>query len=210
MSEIVETETYQSVRLLPRKDITLYGTCPKMDIRVLCHCEKCGKVMMPQAFFDNHQKVKHGPEQPIPATPTLSSSKKKNSHSKSKKKSAHLPPPPPLFPVGKEVVLSFELIKTTFLLLQKTPTPPPVPPIQPPIELPPPVLQPVQTAKTISTPSLPPTSISSSPHKKSKKSSKKGKDYDPDKHCGIIEGNKGPCLKSIGCTNHTVSSIFVY
>lgn len=111
---MLETESYQSVRLLPRKDIYVYGTCPKMDVRVLCHCEKCGKVIMPQAFFDNHQKVKHGPEQAILSSVSTSSSKKKNSHSKSKKKSTHIPPPPPLFPVG--VLTLINIVKYSFIL----------------------------------------------------------------------------------------------
>lgn len=96
---MVETETNPTERLLPRKEIYVYGTCPKMDVKVLCHCEKCGKVIMPQAFFENHQKVKHGPEQPIVTTTQTTASKKKNSQSKNKKKSTHLPPPPSLFPV---------------------------------------------------------------------------------------------------------------
>lgn len=98
MSDVIETEANHPVRLLNRKDIYVYGTCPKMDIRVLCHCEKCGKVLMPQAFFENHQKVKHGPEQQLSSITSQMVSKKKNSHSKNKKKTL-LPPPPCLFPV---------------------------------------------------------------------------------------------------------------
>lgn len=71
-----------------------------MDVRVLCHCEKCGKVIIPQAFFENHQKVKHGPEQSAITTSTATALKKKNSHSKNKKKHSIAAPPPPLFPVS--------------------------------------------------------------------------------------------------------------
>ncbi|KRT84905.1 hypothetical protein AMK59_788, partial [Oryctes borbonicus] len=48
------------------------------------------------------------------------------------------------------------------------------------------------------------SSSSSSRHKKSKKSYKKIKEYDPDKHCGVVEGHKGPCMRSITCSNHMV------
>lgn len=202
MAEVIETEANPPVRLLPRRDIYVYGTCPKMDVRVLCHCEKCGKVLMPQAFFENHQKVKHGLEQQLTSITSQSASKKKNSHSKNKKKTTHLPPPPSLFPVINDILLNqLVYIFNSILIFQKTPTPPPAIVIQPTVELPPPVLQPIQAPLPVSSPP-------NSRHKKSKKSSKKGKEFDPEKHCGIYDGNKGPCLRAIGCTNHVVS-IFV-
>ncbi|XP_060537301.1 ataxin-7-like protein 1 [Cylas formicarius] len=30
------------------------------------------------------------------------------------------------------------------------------------------------------------------------------KDYDPDVHCGVTEGNRGPCTRSITCSNHRI------
>ncbi|XP_076261103.1 uncharacterized protein LOC143196985 isoform X2 [Rhynchophorus ferrugineus] len=30
------------------------------------------------------------------------------------------------------------------------------------------------------------------------------KDYDPDMHCGVVEGSKGPCMRSITCSNHRI------
>lgn len=52
-------------------------------------------------------------------------------------------------------------------------------------------------------------SPNSSKYKKSKRSNKVTKDYDPDVHCGVVEGNKGPCTRSITCSNHRVSSDFL-
>ncbi|KAJ8986282.1 hypothetical protein NQ317_009992 [Molorchus minor] len=54
-------------------------------------------------------------------------------------------------------------------------------------------------------------SSSSSRHKKSRKSSsssssssKIAKEFDPDVHCGVVEGNRGPCTRSITCSNHRI------
>lgn len=30
------------------------------------------------------------------------------------------------------------------------------------------------------------------------------KDYDPDTHCGVIDGSRGPCMRSITCSNHRI------
>ncbi|XP_022901226.1 ataxin-7-like protein 1 [Onthophagus taurus] len=90
-----------SVSLLPRKDILLYGTCPKNDVRVLCRCERCNKLLMPVAYV-KHMNEKHGPDQHPQSLPVVqpgtSLLKKKYSHSKNKKKINPPPvPPPPLF-----------------------------------------------------------------------------------------------------------------
>lgn len=46
----------------------------------------------------------------------------------------------------------------------------------------------------------------SSKHKKSRKSgssnSKNVEEYNPSIHCGVIEDNKGPCTRSLSCSNH--------
>lgn len=79
------------------------------------------------------------------------------------------------------------------------------------MELPPPVLQPVQATKTISTPPpppLPPPSPSNPRHKKSKKSSKKAKEEE--KYSSVFDGSKGPCLRPIGCTNNLVTFRIIF
>lgn len=30
-------------------------------------------------------------------------------------------------------------------------------------------------------------------------------EFDPDKHCGVLDASKRPCLRAITCANHTVS-----
>ncbi|KAK5639508.1 hypothetical protein RI129_012000 [Pyrocoelia pectoralis] len=39
---------------------------------------------------------------------------------------------------------------------------------------------------------------------KHKKYKKKKNDYDPDKHCGVIDHTNQPCMRSITCANHTI------
>lgn len=50
------------------------------------------------------------------------------------------------------------------------------------------------------------SSSSSSRHKKSRKSSssnsKSVEEFNPSIHCGVIEDNKGPCTRSLSCSNH--------
>ncbi|KAK9758721.1 SCA7, zinc-binding domain [Popillia japonica] len=206
LPQLGEKNMCSSVSLLPRKDILLFGSYPKMDVRVICQCEKCSKVMMPSAFV-THSREKHGPDQVhseliIPPGTSLLK-KNKYSHSKNKKKTILPPPvpPPPLFPK------------------QITPPTSPIAASQATADLPPPILQPVQTAKPVATPPTSPahattydssgyssgsSSISSIRRKKSKKRYKKIKEYDPDKHCGVVEGHKGPCMRSITCSNHMV------
>ncbi|KAJ8923616.1 hypothetical protein NQ315_010195 [Exocentrus adspersus] len=51
------------------------------------------------------------------------------------------------------------------------------------------------------------SSSSSSRHKKSRKSNnntKITKEFDPDVHCGVMEGSRGPCTRSITCSNHRI------
>ncbi|KAG5880796.1 hypothetical protein JTB14_030814 [Gonioctena quinquepunctata] len=51
------------------------------------------------------------------------------------------------------------------------------------------------------------SSSSSSRHKKSRKSNsntKITKEFDPDVHCGVVEGNRGPCTRSITCSSHRI------
>lgn len=105
LPQLGEKNMCSSVSLLPRKDILLFGSYPKMDVRVICQCEKCSKVMMPSAFV-THSREKHGPDQVhseliIPPGTSLLK-KNKYSHSKNKKKTILPPPvpPPPLFPVS--------------------------------------------------------------------------------------------------------------
>ncbi|XP_072402882.1 uncharacterized protein [Diabrotica undecimpunctata] len=69
-----------------------------------------------------------------------------------------------------------------------------------------------QKSKSTSTSgeSNPCSSSSSSKHKKNRKSTssssstKLTKEFDPDIHCGVVEGNRGPCTRSITCSNHRI------
>lgn len=62
------------------------------------------------------------------------------------------------------------------------------------------------TSKSSSSSSHSSSSSSSSRHKKSRKSSssnsKSNEEYDPNIHCGVVENNKGPCTRSLSCSNH--------
>nr|CAI5845450.1 unnamed protein product [Callosobruchus analis] len=55
------------------------------------------------------------------------------------------------------------------------------------------------------------SSSSSSRHRKSRKSNSSfrvaAKEFDPDIHCGVVEPGKGPCTRSVTCSNHRVRKI---
>lgn len=99
-------ENQGNVTRLPRTDIELYGTYPKMEPRVYVVCNCCSKVIRPcdaAAHLNQCFYSKDKAEETQPETPSSSNAvKKKSSQTKSKKKSI-LPknvPPPPLFPVS--------------------------------------------------------------------------------------------------------------
>lgn len=46
--------------------------------------------------------------------------------------------------------------------------------------------------------------ISNSRNTKKFRKAKSVKEFDPDRHCGVIDSHKGPCLRSITCSNHRI------
>ncbi|CAG9816466.1 unnamed protein product [Phaedon cochleariae] len=220
-----EHKLVQGVQLLPRQDVILYGTIPKIEKRIYTKCKECRLVFNPRDISSHKtcpgksHSSSHGLE------------KKIKSKGGSSKKSHSSLPPPPLFkkppcpsttPPTPPVTIPEPA--NPKLPIPKPPkaipsTPPPTPIATPiaPTPTPPPKAEPRVLSPSKSTPkstagptegsSSSSSSGSSSRHKKSRKSNSSAKitkEFDPDTHCGVVEGSRGPCTRSITCSNHRI------
>ncbi|XP_057668313.1 ataxin-7-like protein 1 isoform X2 [Diorhabda carinulata] len=228
-----------SVPLLPRRDVLLYGTIPKMEQRVYTKCKECRLVFNPRHIL-SHKSC------PAKSHSTSHSLKKKvKSKGNGTKKSYSNLPPPPLFkkspsPSLTTVTLNIPEISVpkvsspktskvstisstssavmtissssnksdtripsnTSSLKSHSPKSPSKSSISSSEHSP---KSKSQTGENNSSSSN--SSSSSNRHKKSRKSNsntKITKEFDPDVHCGVVEGTKGPCTRSITCSNHRI------
>ncbi|CAH1103533.1 unnamed protein product [Psylliodes chrysocephalus] len=238
-------KTVPSVQLLPRRDVMLYGTIPKMEQRIYTKCKECRLVFNPRDILSHkacpgrfHSSTSHSLKKKIESK----GSTPKKSHSSvppprggggrlnrgfKKSPSPSLTPASVSIPeislskvsspkISKISPISTSSTLTTSNSSSKTETRvsslssssklnshSPRSPSKTSSNL-------EHSPKSKSTPSdsnCSSTSGSSSRHKKSRKSNsntKITKEFDPDVHCGVVEGNRGPCTRSITCNNHRI------
>ncbi|KAG5870316.1 hypothetical protein JTB14_038400 [Gonioctena quinquepunctata] len=84
-----EHKTVPSVQLLPRQDVFLYGTIPKMEQRVYTKCKECRIIFNPRDILSH----KSCPGKSHSSSHSLKK-KVKSKGSSSKKSHSNLPPPP--------------------------------------------------------------------------------------------------------------------
>ncbi|XP_018565773.1 protein let-653 isoform X2 [Anoplophora glabripennis] len=245
-------KTDPSVQLLPRQDVILYGTIPKMEQRIYSKCKECRLVFNPRDILSH--KTCSGKAH-LSSTPQNLKKKVKSKGSSSKKSHSSLPPPPlfkkppsPLTSVSSAPIpetkssstkvstkipkistvssISSSHTVTTTSTKSETRLSSSSPhtsksnsvhsPKSPSKSVSGTAHSPKSTSKTAtSTETIASSSVSSSSssnsnssrYKKSRKSNnntKVTKEFDPDVHCGVIEGNRGPCTRSITCSNHRI------
>ncbi|XP_030748301.1 uncharacterized serine-rich protein C215.13-like [Sitophilus oryzae] len=216
-----------NVLLLPRKDATLFGTLPKLENRVYSKCIQCNRVFNPVDILSHCSKsphfkyhttlkseIKHKKEvrffkKPFPPPPSPTSVEPMSSSPVEVKLSVmRLNPPKEHNPSTKAISSSRHTFKSSSGHHQKGSS---------------------LSQENLKSSSLhhdhsstsPSSNSHSNKHKKSSSSSPRKsvsstaissatssskvqvKDYDPDVHCGVIEGNKGaPCMRSITCSYH--------
>ncbi|EFA10966.2 uncharacterized protein LOC100142225 [Tribolium castaneum] len=196
----------KTVCSLQREYISLYGSHPKMEDRVFSTCGVCEQVFNPQVVANHREHC--------PGKNKIQSQQLKKKVKSKKKLQGSSVPLPPLFKketLGPPVLSKFSDI-----------SPPQVSRLAPDVlPLPEPIVAPkaneiepsVPSPPTPPPPPLPPSPLHDGPpeepasarHKKSKKSSTKAlREYDPDIHCGVVDGLKGPCTRSITCSNHKI------
>jgi hypothetical protein len=212
----------KTVYSLQRDYISLYGSHPKMEDRIYSTCGVCEQVFNPQVVASHKDHC--------PGKGKIQSQQLKKKVKSKKKLQGSSVPLPPLFKKespGPPVLSKFSDIsppQVSRLVPDVLPISDPInstpkindvaepspstsvasPPTPPPPPLPPsPILlhevPPVEENAASST-----SSSGNSRHKKSKKSTKALREYDPDIHCGVVEGQKGPCTRSITCSNHKI------
>nr|XP_008200031.1 PREDICTED: uncharacterized protein LOC100142225 isoform X3 [Tribolium castaneum] len=208
-SEVGEDNNHgiqKTVCSLQREYISLYGSHPKMEDRVFSTCGVCEQVFNPQVVANHREHC--------PGKNKIQSQQLKKKVKSKKKLQGSSVPLPPLFKketLGPPVLSKFSDI-----------SPPQVSRLAPDVlPLPEPIVAPkaneiepsVPSPPTPPPPPLPPSPLHDGPpeepasarHKKSKKSSTKAlREYDPDIHCGVVDGLKGPCTRSITCSNHKI------
>lgn len=205
--------------LLPREFIFTFGFENGITNPVIYFSCKLCQLLIKIHELKSHMLSKHSNLEtslshliPITSPPQSGSKQKKSSH-KSKKKVVPPPnvPPPPLF---SNIEVSSPVPAIENLL----------PPVLQPVEAvqenssvnievdkvpsdAPSLSLPTQTAPTVIR--LPAISILK-PKKdrlemhKHKKLKKKKNDFDPDKHCGVMDHTNQRCLRAITCANHTI------
>ncbi|KAJ8939968.1 hypothetical protein NQ318_006149 [Aromia moschata] len=239
-----------SVQLLPRQDVMLYGTIPKMEQRIYSKCKECRLIFNPRDILSH--KTCSGKSHLSTNSQSLKK-KVKSKGSSSKKTHSSLPPPPlfkkppspptstasvPVIPEAKlspsKVLPKIPKISTvtstssthtvTTITTTKSETrvssssghssksstvhspKSPSKSTTNSSHSPKPSSKATTNTETSGTcSSSSPSSSSSNRYKKSRKtssSSKITKEFDPDVHCGVVEGNRGPCTRSITCSNH--------
>ncbi|CAG9855266.1 unnamed protein product [Phyllotreta striolata] len=219
-------KTIPNVQLLPRQNVTLYGTMPKMEQRIFTKCKECRLVFNPRNIMTH----KVCPERFHSSTSDSSQKDSKTKGNSSRKSHSYLPP---LFKVSKTKSPSPSVSIPDLSQCKVSPKMSKSLPLSSPSTL---------TNSNKSETRLSPssnfskvnshsprsslktslksaqsdsncssTSSTSSRHKKSRKSSssnnaKVTEEFDPNVHCGVVEGNSGPCTRSITCNNHRVQS----
>lgn len=201
----------QDVKRLKQKDMPLFGHCPETDVFYTVVCSTCGMILMPHALKDHCEK-RHGE--------TVDKYGDKSNSDKLKLKKF---PPPKLDKIDKNKKLEDvkKLEKKKVKSEERAPNPPQLEPMvtMPKAEKPKvsskngvscskfPDLQPVVALSPIQV-----TEIDDKDDvpKKSKRDKKKidrkiDKIFDPDKHCGVINDNGKPCVRSILCKVHQVA-----
>ncbi|XP_063928638.1 ataxin-7-like isoform X2 [Zophobas morio] len=201
----------KTVFSLQRDYISLYGSHPKMEDRIYSTCGVCEQVFNPQVVSSHKE---HCPGKGKIQSQQIK--KKVKSKKKLQGSSVPLPPlfkespgppvlskfsdisPPQVSRLAPDVLPLSDAVNAAAPKANEDPAPSAAvasPPTPPPPPLPPsPVLL----------PEVSPNEETSSRHKKSKKSTKALREYDPDVHCGVVEGQKGPCTRSITCSNHKI------
>lgn len=210
--------------LLPRENVFTFGFQNGITNPVIYFSCKLCQLLIKIHELKNHMLSKHpnlettvgSTTQSSPPQPGGGTKSKKNSH-KSKKKVVPPPnvPPPPLFsniemlnPVNTvpalenllpPVLQPVETVKennSTFTMEVET-----IPNVSPPT-----LSTQIAAPRIIRVPAvsiLKPKEERLQLHKH-KKSKKKKSDYNPDKHCGVLDSSKQPCLRTITCANHSI------
>ncbi|KAF5270806.1 hypothetical protein FQA39_LY08323 [Lamprigera yunnana] len=220
----VRSSTANTRYLLPRESIFTFGFQNGITNPVIyLSCKLC-QLLFKIHELKTHMQSKHpnleitSPKSTPVKSPQLGTKLKKNSH-KNKKKVVPPPnvPPPPLFS-NMEMTNTATSAPATDNLL---------PPVLQPVEtikesksifimeintsvpniLPPTLSTQVPTTKIIRLPAvsiLKPKKERLEMHNKHRKSRKRKNDFNPDKHCGVRDNTKQPCLRAITCSNHSI------
>lgn len=202
------------IHRFPRQDLVMYGMIPKMEQRIYIKCKDCKLIFNP--FDISYHKTCVSTSTP---SKTHASERKTKSRGGSSKRNLNNFPLPPVFAktsspnrgynkdretVSKTSKAAIANQSATNSKVQEIINAIPEPEIKgnsPGVPSP----------SCLSNDSLSLDGDSSSPivtssSRSSKKSRKikSHKEFDPDLHCGVIDAHKGPCLRSITCSNHRI------
>lgn len=199
------------IHRFPRRDFSMYGLMPKMEQKIYTKCIDCGVVFNPLDV--SFHKTCNGTITPTKSPILEKKNKGRSSGSRKSLNTFTLPPAKTSSPnrttikdrdssskTSKAVANQSVINSKVQEILSTVPetdikgTSPNVP-----------------SPSCLSNDSLSLDGDSSSPIRMpSSRSSKKSrkaksvKEYDPDVHCGVVDSNKGPCLRSITCSNHRI------
>ncbi|XP_046683081.1 ataxin-7-like protein 1 isoform X2 [Homalodisca vitripennis] len=222
-------ETKQSERnkagvmKLPKEDMKIFGLCPERDLFTVVVCETCNMVVKPQALLD-HFEMRHSNNDILPTQPTVGevAVQQQPTTAKVVKTIAKNPPakvktkktPNKEISKSKDGVVSGAPSLPVSLTLE-TPIPDPTTSkgetLQPVVALTPlssggTAVVPVVSKSTASS-SASTIAVRSKPRRPPRKHAPiKKREYDPDKHCGVITAETmKPCTWSLTCKSHPMS-----
>lgn len=194
------------IHRFPRQDFIMYGLMPKMEQRTYIKCTECKLIFSPLDIL--YHKTCVGT-----TTPPKSqvSERKTKSRGGSSKKNLNNFPLPRVFAKTSSPNRAHhkDISKTQKVIPNQAPslkyqevsvTPEPEikgasPDVPSPLS---------NDSLSLDGDSSSPKITSSSRSSKKSRKAKSTKEFNPDLHCGVIDAHKGPCLRSITCSNHRI------
>ncbi|XP_054280235.1 ataxin-7-like protein 1 [Macrosteles quadrilineatus] len=195
------------VMKLPKEDMKTYGLCPERDPFTVIMCDSCNLLVKPQALL-SHYETRHSnrPSENPPAQPPtdvvatekvkiktkVKSSSKKTMNKDSKGREGVVNPPPSL-PVS--LTLETPIAEAGSSKGES---------LQPIVALTPLSGAPIAAAPAVTT--VAPV-VAKAPRRPPRKHAPiKEREYDPDKHCGVVTAETmKPCTWSLTCKSHPMS-----